>query len=100
MYHSGPSLTVTDYLDLKVNLNNHTYAPYRKPNNHPIYIIVKSNHPNHILKHVPGNMKNRSSFISSEEKIFEQNKSEYQTALNQGGHKYDLKYQKPENTKK
>ena len=95
-----PALQVIDYLDVKLNLHNHTHSPYRKPNNHPIYINVKSNHPDHILKQVPKNMEKRLSYISSNEKIFEQHKQEYQIALNQGGHKYELNYQKPQIAKK
>ena len=36
-----------------MNLANGTYQPYRKPNDHPVYINIQSNHPPQIIKHIP-----------------------------------------------
>ena len=33
------------FLDVTFKLSNGTYYPYRKPNDHPLYINVESNHP-------------------------------------------------------
>ena len=38
-------LTVVDYLDTTLNLNEGTYMPYRKPLDTPQYINCQSNHP-------------------------------------------------------
>ena len=39
------NLKIVNFLDVTFNLNNATYYPYRKPNDHPLYINVESNHP-------------------------------------------------------
>ena len=38
-------MTSTDFLDVRLNLETNEYRPYRKPNDHPVYIDVRSNHP-------------------------------------------------------
>ena len=42
-----------DYLDVKLNLSNHSFEPYRKPNDTPLYLNVESDHPKHVIKHIP-----------------------------------------------
>ena len=39
------NLKVVDYLDVTLNLTTGKYYPFRKPNNNPMYINAKSNHP-------------------------------------------------------
>ncbi|PFX24427.1 hypothetical protein AWC38_SpisGene10980 [Stylophora pistillata] len=39
------NLKIVNYLDVTFNLNNGTFYPYRKPNNQPLCINAKSNHP-------------------------------------------------------
>ena len=39
------NLKTVDFLDVRFNLTNNTYEPYRKPNNEPVYININSNHP-------------------------------------------------------
>ena len=48
-----PSTLTTDFLDVELNLSTREYKPYRKPNDNPIYINSKSNHPNMIIKQLP-----------------------------------------------
>ena len=36
---------IVDFLDVRFNLNDQTYEPYRKPNNNHVYINKHSNHP-------------------------------------------------------
>ena len=45
-----------NYLDMTFNLNSGTYYPYRKPNDQPLYINTKSNHPPRIIKQLPDNI--------------------------------------------
>ena len=103
---------VTDYLDVKFNLLKHVHEPYRKPNNQPTYLNVKSNHPKHIIEHIPKMIEQRISTLSSTEEIFDNHKAEYENALESSGHMYkptkinnnvtkkvNLTYQKPNNTK-
>ena len=47
------NLTTTDFLDVTLDLNSGKYFPYRKPNDKPIYVNTKSNHPPTILKKYP-----------------------------------------------
>ena len=95
-----PASQVTDYLDVKLNLDKHTHEPYRKPNDHPSYLNVQSNHPKHIIKHIPKMIEQRLSTLSSTEEIFERSKAIYEKALRESGHKCDLKYQHLNETKK
>lgn len=46
---AAPSTITTDFLDVEVNLSTREYKPYRKPNDNPIYINAKFNHPNIII---------------------------------------------------
>ena len=95
-----PVSQVTEYLDVKFNLEKHTFEPYRKPNDIPQYLNVKSNHPGHIIKHIPKMIEKRLSTLSSTEKIFERSKTVYSKALKDSGYNCDLKYQKPTSQKK
>ena len=38
------NLKSVDFLDIRLNLRDNTYQPYRKPNSEPIYINKSSNH--------------------------------------------------------
>ena len=39
------NLKVVNFLDITLDLNSGVYKPYMKPNDNPIYIHTKSNHP-------------------------------------------------------
>ena len=45
--------TITDFLDISLNLKNRSYRPFRKDAKPPVYINVHSNHPPHIKKQLP-----------------------------------------------
>ena len=84
----------------RLNLCNHSHAPYRKANDDPSYLNVQSNHPNHIIRHIPKMIEKRLSTLSSTKEIFEQNKTVYEEALRKSGYKCELKYQEPNKSKK
>ena len=44
------NLIETDFLGVSFNLNTGKYFPFQKPNNTPLYIHSKSNHPPSIIK--------------------------------------------------
>ena len=44
---------VVNFLDVTLDLNKQSYAPYIKPNNKPLYVHRESNHPPLILKKHP-----------------------------------------------
>ena len=95
-----PATQVTDFLDVKFNLDSHTHEPYCKPGNYPLYVNINSNHPKHITKHIPIMIEKRLSMLSSNDRIFDAHKPMYEKALRDQGYKVDLKYQKPEKRKK
>ena len=69
-----------------------TYSPFRKPNDHPLYINTKSNHPPTITKHLPAAISRRVSEISCNKEVFEKAKLDYQQALRASGYTEDLTY--------
>ncbi len=81
-----------DYLDINLDLVKNTFKPYMKPNNTPLYVHNKSNHPPNIIRNIPAAINKRLSNISSDENIFEQAKAPYQEALRKSGYNYTLEY--------
>ena len=86
------NLKIVDFLDVTLNLSNGTYLPFRKPNDHPLYINTKSNHPPAITKHLPAAISRRVSEISCNKELFEKAKPDYQQALTASGYTEDLTY--------
>lgn len=86
------NLKVTDYLDITLDLHNGTISPFRKNNQQPCYIDVGSNHPTHVLKHIPNGISYRLSTNSSSDNILNQNKQDYEKGLENSGHKSKLIY--------
>ena len=48
-----------NFLDVTLNLKDERYIPYRKPNNDPLYIDSRSNHPPCIIKQLPVSINKR-----------------------------------------
>ena len=59
-----------DFLDITMDLRDETYKPYMKPNNTPLYVHSKSNHPPNILKNIPESINRRLSSISCNATVF------------------------------
>ena len=57
-----------------------------------MYINVHSNHPNSIIKQLPGMISNRVSKLSSSQKIFFEESQVYQSALHTAGYKDTLQF--------
>ena len=55
------NLILADFLDITFNLKSEKYWLYRKPNNQPLYINIKSNHPLPIKKQIPQMVSGRLS---------------------------------------
>ena len=83
-----------DFLDVSFNINDRSHAPYRKPNDRPLYINVDSNHPSTIIKNIPQNINKRLTQISSSEKEFNEAVRPYNEALKKSGHKQILHFDK------
>ena len=88
-------LKQTDFLDVTLDLPTGRYWPFRKPNDTPLYIHAKSNHPPSIIKHLPTAMCSRLSSISCNNEEFVKAKPPYENALQTSGHQSDMTYIEP-----
>ena len=84
---------IIDFLDISLDLNNHSIAPYSKPNNTLNYVNKQSNHPPTVLKNIPCSIDKRLSNNSSDITIFNNATPQYQTALTNAGCNHQLKYE-------
>ena len=86
------NLKQVNFLDITFNLDNGTYYPYKKPKDKLMYINTLSNHPPQVIKQLPTSISYRLSTNSSNETIFNEAKTEYESALQKSGYKEKLKY--------
>ena len=63
---------IVNFLDVKLNLITGKYQPYSKPNNTPLYVHSKSNHPPSVLCNIPLSINKRLTEMSSDQDSFEQ----------------------------
>ena len=105
--YEGLSVTIdtnlieTDFSDVSFNLNTGKYFPFKKPNNAPLYIHSKSNHPPSIIKQLPSMTNKRISSLSCDETEFNKAKITYETALKNNEYQATLKFEKPsQNTRR
>ena len=94
------NLTIVDFLDITMDIENKEYWPYRKPNSDILYINTKSNHPPAVIKNLPKAVSNRLSQISCNKSKFNNAKPMYESALKNSGFDFDLKFVKNEPTQK
>ena len=94
------NITRTEYLDVVFDLKKATFRPYRKPQDNPVYIHTKSNHPPNIIRQIPSMISQRLSMLSSSEAIFYEECAPYQKALEDSGYKEVLKYLAPQPQRK
>ena len=85
-----------DFLDVTVRLDKEDFRPYKKPNDSPLYVNTKSNHPPNVIKQIPAGINKRLSTISSSKEHFDQAKEPYQKALRESGHDFELEFVQPE----
>ena len=94
----GLKITVTtnlvevNFLDVTLNAVNGRYCPYRKPNDHPLYINAQSNHPPNIIKQLPKMITKRLSDISCDAEEFNKAKGAYEQALRSSGYDEKMEY--------
>ena len=86
------NLKVVNFLDVTFNLTTGTYQPYNKPNDRPLYINTKSNHPPCIIKSIPESISRRISNISSSKDIFDAAARYYNHALSESGYSERIEY--------
>ena len=90
---SDANIKVVNFLDLTLNLSTGKYEPYNKPDNKPLYINVKSNHPPNILKNLPESISRRINKLSSDKTVFNNSKELFNNALFNSGFDYKIKFQ-------
>ena len=84
--------TVTDFLDVTLDLRKDSYKPYHKPNNTISYIDRGSNHPWHVKKSLPGMIEKRLNTLSKDENTFNEAKGHYQASLKRSNHPDKLEF--------
>jgi len=83
---------IVNFLDVTLNLSNGKHMPYNKPNNIPLYVNMKSNHPPRIINNIPQSINRRLSEISYDEESFNKAAPIYQKALNNSGYTHHLAF--------
>ena len=83
---------IVNYLDVTFNLQTGRYSAYRKPNNDPLYIDSRSNHPPSIIKHIPKSINKRISSLSSDQSSFDSSATLYEDALHHSNYNVKLQY--------
>ena len=86
------NLRITDFLDVTFNLGTGKYYPYRKPENKPLYIDARSNHPRSVIKELPKMINRRISDLSCDAEQFEKAKAPYEEALRESGYEPEFKF--------
>ena len=75
------NLKTVDFLDVRLDLTNNKYQPYRKPNSETVHINNHSNHSPNILKELPKAINKQITSISCNQNIFDTAKSTHEQAL-------------------
>ena len=91
------NLKIVNYLDVTLNLSTGKFCPYRKPDNYPLYINAKSNHPPSIIKHLPATISTRISSLSCDADEFNKASRVYNDALKTSGYRECLQYARNNN---
>ena len=98
------NLFQTDFLDATFDLNAGKFWPYRKPNDSPLYINTRPNHPPSITKQLPHMINNRIAQLSCDRESFNNAIPPYAEALRKAGHSpctaYPMHPTTPPNRKK
>ena len=90
------NLIETDFLDVTFNLTTGKFFPYRKPNNIPLYINVKSNYPPSIIKDLNKRLNKRLSDLSCNKEEFDKAEPLHQKSLHESGYKTSMSYAQTE----
>ena len=63
-------LVITDFLDVKLNLNDISLMPFKKQNAKIMYVNKQSSHPKNIIKQIPNIINQCLNKRSSKEENF------------------------------
>ena len=73
-----------------MDLDEGIHKPYTKPNTNIVYVDKKSNHPPKVLDSIPKGVERRLVGLASNRECFNQEKDQYQRALEQAGFNHIL----------
>ena len=93
-------MVITDYLDVKLNLCDLSYMPYKKQNAKVMYFNKNSSHPKNIIKQIPNIINQRLNKRSSNEENFLKTKQDYELIMKKCGDNDKLNFEKPEQKNK
>ena len=88
----GVNLKFVNFLDATFDLNTAKYQPYQKPDDTPLFLNRKSNHPQIILRNLPSTISKRVSSISADAETFKQAAPMYNNALSKSGFTEEIEY--------
>ena len=83
-------LVITGFRDVKLNLNDLLYMPYKKPNAKIMYVNKTSSHPKTILKEIPNIINKLLNKRSSKKENFLEIKNEYELIMKKC--RYETRY--------
>lgn len=83
---------VVNYLDITLDLKENTFKPFKKPNDTPLYVNIKSNHPPSVKRNIPKGINKRLSTLSASKAVFDEAANDYQQALKNSGYNHKLSY--------
>ena len=66
--------TITNFLDICLNLETKGYKPYRKPGNQTLFVSVESDHPPNIIRQLPRMVRSRIEKLCNDKMAFEASK--------------------------
>ena len=89
--------TSVDFLDVTFDLKAECFAPFKKPNDQPLYVHKDSNHPDTVKRGIPRSVNKRLNTISSTKESFDRAKGEYQKALQESGYNFKLEFEQQNN---
>ena len=81
-----PPPNIVNYLEVPLNLTTRKYCPFRKPDNNPLHINAKSNHPPSIIRQIPASISTRLSSPSPDSTEFDKSSQLYDDALRSSGY--------------
>ena len=84
---------IVNFLDVTFDLESGLFKPFMKPNDNPLYVNNKSNHPPAITKNLPESVNRRLSSLSANEGVFRDAIPPYQQALKDSGYDFELKFE-------
>ena len=80
------NLSIANFLDVTFNLKTGKHYPYRKPNDIPLYIDKRSNHPPPVISNIPAGISRRLTDVSSDKECFDRAAPLYNNALASSGY--------------